>query len=451
MYDPDTIAAIATPPGPGGIGIVRVSGPLAAALAEAVVERRSRGPWHSHRLYAGRIRGAGGAVVDDGLAVLMRAPHSYTGEDVLELHCHGSPVVLDQVLGALLAGGARPALAGEFTKRAFLNGKLDLTQAEAVQALVAARTADAAQTALTQLGGGLSGHLGGLRERLVRARAHVEALLDFGDEDVGLDAAALDDDLAGAAAAVDALLATAARGELLHRGLRVALSGRPNAGKSSLLNALLGAERAIVTPEPGTTRDVIEATLDLQGVPVTLIDTAGLRDSDDAVERLGIARAEHAAAAADVVLLVLDTTRPLAEQAALLDRAGDAVAALNKCDLPPAWSPADEAAVAAAHACVRISATAPFGLDALRQALLARAGAQWADNLPPLTSARQREALARVARSLAAARTARAAGLPPELVAVDLQAALEHIGAVTGAVTSEDVLDAVFREFCIGK
>jgi tRNA modification GTPase len=450
MYDVDTIAAIATPAGPGGVGIVRVSGPEAAHLADVVFERRRAGAWRSHRLYAGRMRAADGRIVDSGLAVLMRAPHSYTGEDVLELHCHGSPLVLEQVLAALLAGGARPARAGEFTKRAFLSGKLDLTQAEAVMALVTARTADAAQAAVAQLGGGLSAHLTGIRERLVRARAHVEAQLDFGDEDVGLDPSALAGEVEAADDDVRALLATAARGALLQRGLRVALTGRPNAGKSSLLNALVGAERAIVTAEPGTTRDVIEVGVDVAGVPVTLVDTAGLRDTGDAIERLGVARAEDAAAGADVVVLVLDTARPFTDQADLLGRA-DAVAALNKCDLPSCWSAAEEAAVVAAHPCVRVSATARIGLDALRQALLARAGAQWADNLPPLTSARQREALSRVARSLAAARDALAADLPPELVAVDLQAALEHIGTVTGAVTSDDVLDVIFREFCIGK
>ncbi|HSP99409.1 MAG TPA: tRNA uridine-5-carboxymethylaminomethyl(34) synthesis GTPase MnmE [Candidatus Dormibacteraeota bacterium] len=449
MYELDTIAAIATPPGPGGIGIVRVSGPQAGAVADAVFHRGG-GPWRSHQLYAGRLCAADGTTLDAGMAVLMLAPRSYTGEDVLELHCHGSPVVLEQVLRTVLALGARPALAGEFTKRAFLNGRLDLTQAEAVMGLVSARTADAAQTAAAQLCGGLSAHVADIRERLVRAKAHVEAELDFGDEDVGLDPDALAGDIQTAQAAVDALLATAARGELLRRGLRVALSGRPNAGKSSLLNALVGAERAIVTAHPGTTRDVIEAAIDIAGVPVTLIDTAGLRDTGDAVEQLGVARAEHAAAAADLVLVVLDTARPFAEQAALLGRA-DAIAVLNKCDLPSAWSAADEAAAAGAHPCVRVSATASLGLDVLCQAIVARAGVQWADNLPPLTSARQREALARVARSLAAARASLAAGLPPELVAVDLQAALEHIGAVTGAVTSDDVLDAVFREFCIGK
>ena len=450
MYELDTIAAIATPPGPGGIGIVRVSGPQAGAVADAVFRRRGGGPWRSHQLYAGRLCAADGSTLDAGMAVFMRGPRSYTGEDVLELHCHGSPVVLEQVLRTVLALGARPALAGEFTKRAFLNGRLDLTQAEAVMALVTARTADAAQTAAAQLCGGLSAHVADIRERLIRAKAHVEAELDFGDEDVGLDPGALVGDVQAAQAAVDALLATAARGELLQRGLRVALSGRPNAGKSSLLNALVGVERAIVTAQPGTTRDVIEAAVDIAGVPVTLVDTAGLRDTGDATERLGVARAEHAAAAADLVLLVLDTARPFAEQASLLGRA-EAIAVLNKCDLPSVWSADDDATAAAAHPCVRISATTPVGLDALRQAIIARAGVQWADNLPPLTSARQREALTRVAGSLAAARAALTAGLPPELVAVDLQAALEHIGTVTGAVTSDDVLDAVFREFCIGK
>lgn len=450
MYDPDTIAAVATPPGPGGIGIVRASGPLCPALADAVFRRRRAEPWEPYRLYPGRVRDAAGHEIDSGLAVLMRAPHSATGEDVLELHCHGSPLVLERALAALLAAGARPARAGEFTQRAFLNGKLDLTQAEAVMALVSARTADGADCAALQLFGGLSTRLAAVRERLVRARAHVEAQLDFGDEALDLDERGLRADVDGASAEVAALLAGAARAELLQRGLRVVLSGRPNAGKSSLLNALAGADRAIVTAEPGTTRDVIEAGVDLGGVPVTLVDTAGLRDADGAVERLGVARAEHAAAAADVVLLVLDTARPFAEQAALVGR-GPAIAVLNKTDLPSAWSVDDEAAVAAAHPCVRVSAATLAGLDALRQAILAEAGGQWGDNQPAPTTARQREALARVAESLAAAAAALDARLPPELVAVDLQAALEHIGTVTGAVTSEDVLDAVFREFCIGK
>lgn len=446
MYEPDTIAAIATPPGPGGVGIIRVSGPAAAALADQVARRRRPGAWSSHRLCRATLCAADGQRLDDGLAVLMRAPHSYTGEDVLELHAHGSPVVLEQLLAALLALGARPARAGEFTQRAFLNGKLDLAQAEAVRALVEARTADGASHAAAQLFGGLSAQCAALRERLVRARAHCEVQLDFGDEGLG-DDDALDAELCAAEAAVGTLLAGAARGALLRRGLRVVLIGRPNAGKSSLLNALCGEARAIVTPIPGTTRDAIEASADFDGVPVVLVDTAGLREATDEVEQLGVARAEAAAATADVVLVVLDTTRPVATQRDLLGE--DRLLALNKSDCPSVWSAADYAALG--DQAVAISATTPSGLDALRAAVLRRAGVQWGDNLPAPLGLRQTEALQRTARSLADARAALAARLPAELIAVDVQAALDHLGAVTGAVSNEEVLDAVFREFCIGK
>jgi tRNA modification GTPase len=447
VYAPDTIAAIATAPGPGGIGVIRVSGPDAARLADRLAHRRHPGGWESHRLYRANLCAADGRALDDGLAVLMRAPHSYTGEDVLELHAHGSPVVLEHLLAALFALGARPARAGEFTQRAFLNGKLDLAQAEAVRALVEARTVDGAAAAATQLFGGLSADCAALRERLLRARAHCEAQLDFGDEGLAVDDDGLDLELDAAEQAVRTLLAGAARGELLRRGLRVVLTGRPNAGKSSLLNALCGQARAIVTPIPGTTRDAIEAQADFDGIPVVLVDTAGLRTARDEVERLGIARAEAAAASADIVLVVLDTTLPFAAQRELL--ADDRLLALNKTDCASVWSAADHAAVA--DQAVPIAATVPLGLDALRAAVLRRAGVQWGDNLPAPLGLRQRHALQQVADSLAAARAATAAGLPPELIAVDVQAALEHIAEVTGAASSEDVLDVIFREFCIGK
>ena len=449
MYLRDTIAAIATPPGPGGIGVVRVSGPRAEALAGHVFQRRGAGPWQTHRLYHGRIIAADGTPIDDGLAVLMRAPRSYTGEDVLELHCHGSPVLLQRVLQSVLGRGARAARAGEFTQRAFLNGKLDLAQAEAVVELVRARTPDAAQAAAEQLFGGLSAHLTALRETLVRAKAHLEARIDFSDEELDLDDAALLPELETARAGVAELLRTYERGRLLRDGLRVAITGLPNAGKSSLLNALLGAERAIVTAEPGTTRDVIEASLDIDGVPVVLYDTAGLRDGSDEAERLGVDRARTVAAGADVVLVVLDTARALAPQRRLL--VGEPLAVLNKIDLPTAWSAAELGAIAGELPAVRVSATVPLGLDDLRQAIAQRAAVAWSDHLPTLTSARQYDSLAKADRSLANAIDALRRGVPPDLVAVDVQAALEHVGAVTGIVTSEDILDAVFREFCIGK
>lgn len=455
MYFSDTIAAIATPAGPGAIGVVRASGPGAEGLARDVFRRRGGTSWESHRLYRGRVVGADGAPLDEALAVLMRAPRSHTGEDVLELHCHGSPVLLRQVLHTLLVRGARPAGPGEFTQRAFLNGKLDLAQAEAVADLIRARSAGAARVAADQLCGRLSAHLAALRRDLIRAKGHLEARIDFADEDLGLQDGELAAGLGRTRVAVAELLGTYARGRLLNDGLRVAITGRPNAGKSSLMNALLGAERAIVTPQPGTTRDVIEASTDFEGVPIVLYDTAGLRDAGDEVERIGIERALEAAAAADLVLVVLDTTHPLAPQQALLHREGGAAAApiavLNKIDLPSAWPAEEAAAVATSAETVRVSATVPLGLDALRHAVTRRAATAWSDHLPTLTSARQRAALERAESCLGRALRALEHGVPADLVAIDVQGALDHVGAVTGAVTSEEVLDAVFREFCIGK
>jgi tRNA modification GTPase len=450
MYEADTIAAIATPPGPGGIGIVRVSGPAAERLAGESFHRRVAGTWQTHQLYHGRIVDCGGVPIDDGLAVLMRAPRSYTGEDVLELHCHGSPVLLQRVLQALLQRGARPARAGEFTKRAFLNGKLDLAQAEAVAALVQARTADGASIAADHLFGRLSAHLGALREQLIHIKGQLEVRIDFSDADVDLADAALSEELERAHTGVAALRRTYARGRLLRDGLRVAITGHPNVGKSSLLNALLGAERAIVTSVPGTTRDVVADHADFEGVPVVLYDTAGLRDAGDEVERIGVERARSVAAGADVVLVVLDTARPLAAQRPLLN-GGAPIAVLNKIDLPCAWSPQELAALETQCETVRVSATVPLGLDALRRTVTRRAGEQWADNLPTLTSARQHDALVQVEDNLRRALDALHGGLPAELIAADVQIALDHVGAVTGAVTTEDVLDAVFRQFCIGK
>jgi tRNA modification GTPase len=451
MYDADTIAAIATAPGPGGIGVVRVSGPQVAQLADEVFRRRRRAVgWKTHHLYHGRIVATDGAAIDDGLAVLMRAPHSYTGEDVLELHCHGSPVLLQRVLQSVLGRGARAARAGEFTQRAFLNGKLDLAQAEAVAELVRSRTPDAARAAAEQLFGGLSAHLAGVREVLIRAKAHLEACIDFSDEELGLDDTAIVRELDDAHADIAALLRTYARGRLLRDGLRVAITGQPNVGKSSLLNALLGAERAIVTAEPGTTRDVIEVTTDFDGVPIVLYDTAGLRDGRDAAERIGIDRARSVAAGADLVLVVLDTARPLSPQQPLLE-VGEPLVVVNKIDLPSAWTPDELAAIEARHPVVRVSATVPLGLDALRNAVTRCAGAAWSDHLPTLTNARQYDALGKAEASLARAVEALHGRMPADLIAVDVQAALDHVGAVTGIVTSEEILDAVFREFCIGK
>jgi tRNA modification GTPase len=450
MYAEDTIAAIATPPGAGGIGIIRVSGPAAEAIADAIFSRRSLTPWASHQLYHGRVVRADGTAIDDGLAVLMRAPRSYTGEDVLEIHCHGSPAVLRLVLQRVMELGARPAAPGEFTKRAFLNGKLDLTQAEAVADLVRARTAEGTVQAADQLFGRLSERLDALRQQLLHAKACLELRIDFSEEDVDPRQAAPDDALLRSLLEIDALLATYRRGKLLREGVRVAITGRPNVGKSSLLNALLGTERAIVTALPGTTRDVIEDSADFDGLAVVLSDTAGLREAPGEIERVGIERAHRVARAADLTLIVLDTSVPLDEPSELLDMERT-ILVLNKIDLPSAWDEADLSPQAKRYPLVRVSAKELIGLEGLRRRVVETLGASQNDGLPPLTTARQRDALVQARESVVRALEGLEKNLAPELVAVDVAAALDQIGSITGAVTNEDVLDAIFREFCIGK
>ena len=450
MYTEDTIAAIATPLGPGGIGIVRVSGPRAESIANLVFRCGNAGAWESHRLYHGRILTNGGTPLDDGLAVLMRRPRSYTGEDVLEIHCHGSPLVLRLALETVLGHGARPAQAGEFTKRAFLNGKLDLAQAEAVIDMVSARTPESAAQAANQLFGQLSGHLQHVRQRLIRVKAHLEAQIDFSDEELGIDHISLMTDVTDAERDIESLLGTYERGRVLRHGARVAITGRPNAGKSSLLNALLGDERAIVTAAPGTTRDVIEEGADFGGVPVVLSDTAGLRDVPDEVERIGVERAHEAVRAADVVLFVIDASLPpdaWPESVA----AEHAVIVFNKIDLPCAWSEADASELARRAPVVRVSAKYLTGLDDLRRAVAGSIVKTPRDNVPTLTRSRQRDAMVKALTSLRHAREGLRRRLAPELIAVDLQDALDDIGCVTGAITSEEILDEIFAEFCIGK
>jgi tRNA modification GTPase len=380
----------------------------------------------------------------------MRAPRSYTGEDVLELHCHGSPAALQEILRAVLGAGARPAEAGEFTKRAFLNGKMDLAQAEAVMDLVRCRTPTAAARAADQLSGSLSRHLGELRERLVRLKGHLEVLIDFSEEDVDLDP----EDVAGEVEDLQRrfaeLSATYQTGRLYREGLRMALVGRPNVGKSSLLNALARANRAIVTEVPGTTRDVLEETIDIGGVPVVVADTAGLRESSDRVEGIGIERARIAAASADLVVLVLDRSIPYEAPAYEAGEDQRLVVAVNKVDLAAAWE-IGALGELDADAVVAISARTGRGMDDLEKAIVGVAGQATRDSTPPLTNTRQRDAIDKVAASLACALEAARSAAPADIVAVDVQLAIEHLAAVTGEIVTDDVLDLVFSEFCMGK
>ena len=451
----DTIVAPATAPGEGGIAIVRVSGARAQEVLAALFRAADGVPvsaWPSHRLTYGRVVD-GEAAIDEAMAVVLRAPRSYTREDVAEVHCHGGAWVVREVLRLALVAGARPAEPGEFTRRAFLHGRIDLAQAEAVMALIGAEGAQAARTALRQMQGNVSRRVAQARAEAVRLLAGAEAALDFPDEvDEAEAAGSLGQDARALAHALRAAC-DARGGKLLREGLDVVIAGRPNAGKSTLLNALLGEERAIVTEVPGTTRDLLTERIVLDGLVLQLTDTAGLRESGDRVEAEGIARAQAALARADVQLIVLDASEPLDAQDAALLRAPSEVpriVALNKGDLPACLRAAEVSALAAGAQVLSVTASTGEGLAALRGALRAQA-AQPERAEGALTQARHIAAAARAADALEAAADALAAGIPLDLAAIDLRAALRALGEITGEEATEDVLDAVFSAFCVGK
>ncbi len=439
----DTIVAIATPAGRGGVGVVRVSGPRVPAIAVALCGTQP--PPRQARLAI--FRDAAGAPIDHGLVLHFPAPHSFTGEDVLELHAHGSPVALAALVQRACGLGARPARAGEFSERAFLNGKLDLVQAEAVADLIAAQSQVQARAALRSLEGEFSRRVEGLAEALVRLRVEVEAAIDFAeDASEGASRPLLARLFDEAAARFDALLAAATRGVRLTDGLTVVLVGAPNVGKSSLLNALAGRDRAIVTDIPGTTRDVLREAVNLDGVEVSLADTAGLREATDAIEGEGIRRARAEMVRADVVVVVRErdragTPRPdLAEVPAAARR----ITVVNKIDLdgtPPTRTEVD------GEVTLAVSARTGAGVELLREELRRLAGGFDAEGAFS-ARARHLDALRRARTHLDAARQAHA---PFELVAEDLRVAQQALGEITGAFSSEDLLGAIFSTFCIGK
>jgi tRNA modification GTPase len=477
----ETIAAIATPPGVGGVGIVRISGPEAFAIGRALFRRSGTvdgAPFEpvSHLLTHGFvIDPATGERVDEVLAAFMRAPRTYTREDVLEFQAHGGPLILRRILALALANGARAAHPGEMTLRAFLNGRLDLAQAEAVMALISAESEAGRRLALRQLQGELSTRVQQARTAAMGALARIEASIDFPDEEVPPpDPAELAMLIAEAQAEVARLLAGADRGRILREGLRVAIVGRPNVGKSSLLNALLRTERAIVTPIAGTTRDTVEERASIGGIPVHLVDTAGLTPSDDPIERIGVARSRAAARSADLLLFVLDGSEPLndldtaaaqelhalntdePENETVRDSSTSALPlmllVLNKADLPAVTGEQEAQALWPGAQVVHSSTLSADGVAALEQAITALVlggEAQSGDTL--VASARHADALRRAAEHLTAAQATLTGDLPLDFVSIDLRAALETLGEITGETATGDLLDRIFSEFCIGK
>ena len=458
----DIIAAIATPPIPSAIGILRLSGPGAVAAADAVFTP-FRGAAMAQRpdrtLVYGALHDKDGNIIDHCLCTVSRAPHSYTGEDAAELQCHGSPAALALALEALFAAGARQAQPGEFTRRAFLNGKLDLTRTEAVADLIHAETPAAVRQAAGQLGGVLADAVDGIYDKLTDLCAHFHAVLDYPDEDIEpFEIAELSSALSGAAAALDRLSATYQRGRLLNEGVPCAIVGRPNAGKSTLFNALLGYERAIVTSIPGTTRDTVEERVSFGGVLLRLIDTAGLREADDAVERLGVERSRAAIGRADLIFAVTDGAADFVrEDAEVVELAASSgkpwVWVMSKRDLsgPCALWSADKGGHTPA-AMVSLSAKTGEGLADLEHVVAelfpappaSQAGAM-------LTNARQAEAASRARGALERGVEALAAGLSPDAVVADVEEAMSALGELTGRTVRQDVTARIFERFCVGK
>ncbi len=439
------------------MAIVRISGPQAEVIGRDLFEAPGNQGWESHRVLYGHVRDpASGERVDEALLLLMRAPRSFTREDVVEFHCHGGLVAVQRVLELVVAAGARRALPGEFSQRAFLNGRLDLTRAEAVAELVTARSRRAAALAMAGMDGGLQRCLGGLRRRLLDQLAELEARVDFEEDLPPLDGAAVAAELAAVHAELERLVADARHGQLLRDGLRVAIVGRPNVGKSSLLNLLSRRERAIVTDLPGTTRDLLESELVLDGVPITLLDTAGIRPTSDPVEQLGIERSREALAAADAVLLLFDLstgwTAADAELRALVSPGTPLLVVGNKADAAGITAGLEAGAAALPPpADLSVCALSGAGRDALVAALLQRCGAGPIEGLQVALNQRQRDLAAAAAASLERALAAADQQLPWDFWTIDLRAAVRSLGEITGEEVSEAVLDRVFARFCIGK
>lgn len=454
---PDTIAAIATIQAPSAIGIVRLTGPDTRRILDGVFAPANGRPMSAQtprKLVFGRALDRSGGVIDEALAVLFPGPNSYTGEDCAEIHCHGSPVVLDEVLAAAFARGARQARGGEFTQRAFLSGRMDLIQAESVADLIDAESAGAARNAVGQLQGRMSRSVGGIYDALMDVVSRFYAIVDYPDEEIEpLQQAQIEQTLAESAERLDALLATFSRGRLLKSGVPAVILGKPNAGKSSLLNALLGYDRAIVTDIAGTTRDTVEEKVLVGSVLLRLCDTAGIRDAADTVERLGVERAQQAAQRAELALLVLDGSAPLTredeEAIAAARQARRMLVLVNKSDLPQVL---DTAALRVRFGeVIPLSARSGAGVDALCRAVEELFAGGETPRGELLTNARQAESAQRALDAVRRAEQALRSGLSPDAVLTDAEEALEALAEFSGKRVRDDLVATIFSRFCVGK
>lgn len=458
----DTISAISTPLGEGGIGIVRLSGPQSTAIARKIFQAKRAGAWWEGRghvlVYGHVIDQADGKQVDEALLGYMRSPLTYTREDIVELNCHGGIVPLRRTLELALAAGARLAEPGEFTKRAFINGRIDLAQAESVIDIIRAKTEKGLKVAAAQLKGELSQKIGKLQDEVLGLLAQIEANIDFPEDDLeDITGRNIEDRALKLAAELDTLIRNAEAGKIYREGIWTIIAGRPNVGKSSLLNRLLRENRAIVTEVPGTTRDIIEEVINIRGIPLKLVDTAGIRETGEKVERLGVERTKEMIGRADLVLLVLDSTAGITggdREIAGLVKDKETIVLINKIDLKSDGIGIEEAqGLACGRPVLRISAVEGYGLDALEEKIvdMALGGRVSPSDEIMVTNVRHKRALEKSREYLLEARAAIRGNVPVDIVSIDVKAAWEALGEITGSTITEEIVDRIFADFCVGK
>lgn len=457
MLRPDTIAAIATPFGTGGVGIIRISGPNAGPIARRIFQpKQVNCCWESHHLYHGDIISADGRILDEVLAALMPGPHSFTGEDVLEINCHGSPVIMQAILSQLVQSGCRLARPGEFSQRAFLNGRIDLSQAEALATLVAAQSERACAIGLAHLKGALGIEIGSLRLKLIEALALTEASIDFTEDVLSQDTPGIMPQLDNLSGRLKLLLDSYRVAKLYTEGLNVVITGKPNVGKSSLLNTLTGKKRAIVTDIPGTTRDFIVSQINIHGIPVNLMDTAGIRKPQDIIEKEGIDLVWENLANADLVIILLDGSNTLTKEDTEIfagTSTKNCLVAINKTDLPSAWEINEIYQLSPDSKILKISAKFGAGIDELKNAIVDNTGIDKEENSGAvmITNMRHKSALEKALGNIGSAKENIVGGMSPEFPGFHLREALDNLDEITGKKIDDGILDKIFSSFCIGK